>query len=230
MTKINKTIIAIIPARGGSKGVKKKNIRMLGGKTLIHYTISAAQKSEYIDHVIVSTDDSEIRDVALSEGAKVIIRPAKISGDDSSTIEAIFHAMDEKDISDLNPDVIVLLQPTSPFRTSSDIDAALELFLQNDCDSVISVTESNHSPYWNMLYDGEYLEPLFEKKLVEMRRQDLPKTYLPNGAIYIASIMTLKSTRSFYSPKTKPYFMSAEKSIDIDSEFDLMFAEALMKR
>jgi len=222
-------IIAIIPARGGSKGVSKKNIRLLAEKPLIHYTIHAAQNSNYVDHVIVSTDDDEIIKVASIKDVQVIKRPSEIAGDDAPTIDAILHVLDNSDKLGLKPDLVVLLQPTSPFRAPSDIDAALDIFLQNDCDSVISVVESTHPPFWNMVVKGSYLQPLFDQESLRMRRQDLPKTYLPNGAIYIASAGTLKQTHSFYTTKTKPYIMPAERSLDIDSEFDLLFAEALIK-
>lgn len=228
--RVSNRIIAIIPARGGSKGVEKKNIRLLGDKPLIHYTIHAALKSKYINDIFVSTDDDEIMKVALAEGATAIKRPKKISEDDSPTIDAILHILDRYTLQESEPEIILLLQPTSPFRTVSDIDNALELFLTGNCDSVISVTEANHSPYWYMEMKGDFLEPLFDQESLKLRRQDLPRTYLPNGAIYIASSRTLKNTHSFYNPKTKPYIMSAENSLDIDSELDLLFAEALMKR
>ncbi len=223
-------IISIIPARGGSKGVAKKNIRLLAGRPLIHYTIHAAQHSKYINNIIVSTDDEEITEVASTEGVTVLKRPPELSGDESPTIDAVHHVIKKCKIEGLNPDIVILLQPTSPFRTSHDIDAALELFLKNGCDSVISVVETMHPPYWNMIIDGLFLCPLFDQESLRMRRQDLPKTYLPNGAIYIASAETLIQTSSFYTIKTKPYIMPPERSFDIDSEFDLLFAEAVMNR
>jgi len=222
-------IIAIIPARGGSKGVVKKNIRLLAGRPLIHYTIEAAKHSKHINNIIVSTDDENITEVASVESVAVIKRPAELSSDESPTIEAVLHVINKCKIEGLNPEIVILLQPTSPFRTSSDIDAALDIFLQNDCDSVISFVETIHPPYWNMVANGPYLKPLFDQESLRMRRQDLPKTYLPNGAIYVASAETLKQTHSFYTPKIKPYIMPAERSLDIDSEFDLLFAEVLMK-
>lgn len=225
----NMEIIAVIPARGGSKGVLKKNIRLLAGKPLIHYTIDAAKNSNYINHVIVSTDDDEIISISLADGAQVIRRPPEIAGDNAPTIEAVLHVLDHCDEHDIALKLVVLLQPTSPFRMSSDIDAALNIFLHNDCDSVVSVVETNHPPYWNMVVKGSYLQPLFDQESLRMRRQDLPKTYLPNGAIYIASAEILKQTHSFYTPKTKPYIMPPERSLDIDSEFDLLFAETIMK-
>jgi N-acylneuraminate cytidylyltransferase len=163
------------------------------------------------------------------EGVQVIKRPPEIAGDKAPTIDAILHALNHYNGPDIESKLVVLLQPTSPFRTSSDINAALDIFFQNDCDSVISVVETTHPPYWNMVVNKSYLQPLFDQASLRKRRQDLPKTYLPNGAIYIANAETLQQTHSFFTPKIKPYIMPAERSIDIDSEFDLLFAEALMK-
>lgn len=223
-------ILALIPARGGSKGIPKKNIRLLAGRPLIYYTIHAVQESKYIHHIVVSTDDDEIANVAKYQGATIIKRPIELARDDSSTMDAILHALEQCEFQDIHPEIVVLLQPTSPLRTSTDIDSALELFMQSKCDSVISVVEASHPPHWNMVLKGSYLKPIFDEKLFKRRRQDLPQTYGPNGAIYIASVATLKNYHSFNCPKTKPYIMADEKSIDIDNEFDLFFAEALMKR
>lgn len=223
-------IIAIIPARGGSKGVAKKNIRLLAGRPLIHYTINAAQHSKYITNIIVSTDDEEIIGIALAENVAVLKRPSELSGDESPTIDAVHHAIKRCEIEGIETGIVILLQPTSPFRTTYDIDAAIELFLRDGCDSVISVVEIKHPPYWNMIVKGLYLYPLFDQGDLKMRRQDLPKTYLPNGAIYIASVETLERIGSFYTTKTKPYIMPIERSFDIDSEFDLSCADALMNR
>lgn len=221
--------MSIIPARGGSKGVPKKNIRLIAGKPLIHYTIRASLESKYINHTVVSTDNNDIASIAKSEGATVIKRPDEISRDDSPTMDVILHALEQCEIQGIHPAIVVLLQPTSPLRTSSDIDAAVELYQQCECDSVISIVEANHPPQWNMVIDGSYLQPLFDQKSFKLRRQDLPKTYLPNGAIYIASVATLIKNHSFDCQKTKPYIMSAEKSIDIDNEFDLYLAETIIK-
>jgi N-acylneuraminate cytidylyltransferase len=221
--------IAIIQARGGSKGVPKKNIRSLAGKPLILHTIDAAKKSRHIDQIIVSTDDDEIASVASTEGVILIKRPLEMAGDESPTIDAVLHVLDECSKQGMEPDFIVLLQPTSPLRTSIDIDEAVALYLEGDCESVISVAESAHPPYWNMILKDGYLQPLFGQESLTNRRQDFPKTYLPNGAIYIASPSILKLNRSFYTLKTKPYYMSQEKSLDIDTEIDLLIAEILIQ-
>jgi CMP-N,N'-diacetyllegionaminic acid synthase len=168
--------------------------------------------------------------IAVSEGATVIKRPAEISRDDSHTIDAILHTLEQCEIHGINPEIVVLLQPTSPLRTSSDVDAALELFLHNECDSVISVVEANHPPHWNMVIKGQYLEPLFGEKFFRMRRQELPQTYIPNGAIYISKPDYLKQNGNFFGERTLPYIMPEERSVDIDTEVDLILAEAIIKK
>jgi CMP-N-acetylneuraminic acid synthetase len=227
--KDRNSIIAIIPARGGSKGIFKKNIRLLAGKPLVYYSIHAARESKFIPYTVVSTDDDDILNVSIAEGALGIKRPIEISLDTSRTIDTIFHALDQCAVQNIKPEIVVLLQPTSPLRSSFDIDNAIELFLQSGADSVISVVEVGHPPHWNMVIEESYLRPIFDEKSFRMRRQDLPKTYLPNGAIFITSIESLKLNHSFYCPKTKPYIMPAERSVDIDNELDLFLAEAIMK-
>jgi len=128
-----KVILAIIPARGGSKRLPKKNVRILRGKPLIFYTIDTANKSKYLDRVIVSTDDKKIAEISAKYGAEVIERPKKLARDDSPIIDAIFHVLNK-----IEADIVVLLQPTSPLRTAKDIDEAINLFIDNKCDSVIS--------------------------------------------------------------------------------------------
>lgn len=223
-------IYGIIPARGGSKGIPKKNIQFIAGKPLIYYTIIAGLGSRYINKLIVSTDDDEIFQIAESYGAIVWRRPEIISGDDSPTIDTVLHVMEQCKMKDNEPEIIVLLQPTSPLRTSSDIDTALELFMNNECDSVISVVRTDHPPFWNLILDGKYLKPLMGQHFFTMRRQELPATYIPNGAIFIVRAKTLKIQRTFYGQKTIPYIMNSERSVDIDSKFDLYIVEELMRR
>ncbi len=225
-------ILAIIPARGGSKGVPRKNIRLLVGKPLIAYSIEAALKSRYIDRVVVSTEDEEIAETARRWGAEVIRRPKKLARDDTPTIDVIIHVLDylrkeEKYI----PDIVVLLQPTSPLRTREDIDNAIEHFLNNqDCLSLVSVTEFEHPPWWALKIENGYLSPIFNEEYIRMRRQDLPKAYKPNGAIFISTPKVLYEYKTFYTPKTIAYIMPPERSIDIDTEFDFLIAEFLIKK
>lgn len=223
-------ILAIIPARGGSKGVPKKNIRPLAGKPLIAYSIEQAKESKYISRVIVSTESEEIAEVARKWGAEVIKRPEELARDETPTIDVIIHVLDYlKKEEKYIPNIVVLLQPTSPLRTSEDIDGAIELFLNaQDCLSLVSVTEFDHPPFWAMKIEDNFLKPLFCEKYFRMRRQDLPKAYKPNGAVFISTPRVLYEYRTFYTPKTIAYVMPPERSIDIDTEFDFLLAEFLL--
>lgn len=221
-------IIAIIPARGGSKALPRKNVKLLLGKPLIAYTIESALKSKYVNKVVVSTEDEEIAEIAKLYGAEVIKRPKELAKDESPTIDVIFHAINALKVE--NSDLIVLLQPTSPLRTAEDIDNAIEFFLNNECESVISVCEVEHPPYWDFKIEGGHLKPLFGEEYLRMRRQDLPKVYVPNGAIYVSTPENLRRYKSFYCSKTIPYIMPPERSIDIDNEIDFMLAELLVRK
>ena len=220
---------AIIPARGGSKGIPKKNIKPLRGKPLISYSIEHAKKSKYINKVVVSTEDEEIAEISTEYSAEIIERPKELAKDESPTIDAIFHALAVLKTENYNPDIIILLQPTSPLRNAEDIDNAMELFLNSGCESVVSVCEVEHSPYWSLKIEDNHLKPIFGEKYLEMRRQDLPKVYMPNGAIFISTPENLRKYKSFHCPKTIPYVMPLERSVDIDKEIDFMLAELLMR-
>jgi len=227
---MSEKIISIIPARGRSKGLPRKNIVLLNGKPLIAYSIESALKSRFISRVIVSTEDAEITEISKKYGSEVINRPNDLAQDDSPTISVVINALQVLAKEGYFPNIVILLQPTTPLRTYLDIDAALELFMTKDCQSVISVSEIDHSPYWSFAVKKGYLESLFDKKYQRMRRQDLPKIYLPNGALFISRPERLCKTKSFYSTKTLPYMMPRERSIDIDDEMDLLQAENLLKR
>ncbi|HYN44747.1 MAG TPA: acylneuraminate cytidylyltransferase family protein [Candidatus Limnocylindrales bacterium] len=224
----NHKILVIIPARGGSKGLPRKNIRQLNGKPLICYAIDGAMKSKFIDRIIVTTDDSEIAEISKKAGAEVIMRPPSLAQDESPVIDAIFHVLDN--INEVKPDFIVLLQPTSPLREASDIDSAIQLFLDGRYDSLISVCPAEHSPYWYFNIKNDLLVPLFDERFLELRRQELPPAYRPNGAIYIITPEILKKYKSFYCNKTLAFVMTVRSSIDIDEEIDFQIAEQLMKQ
>jgi CMP-N,N'-diacetyllegionaminic acid synthase len=225
---MNENFCAIIPARGGSKGIVGKNIRPLNGKPLICYTIEESLKSSYLNEVFVSTDDQTIAKISKKCGAKIIDRSAELAEDKSPTIDAIFHAIDAiKDTSD--EDIIILLQPTSPLRNAADIDKALDIFIKTDCDSVISMCKVEHSPYWCFKYEGDKFKPLFGNKGLKLSRQELPDVYLPNGAIYITTIKKLYKNNGFYCDKIVPYIMPPERSIDIDEEIDFKLAKLLIQ-
>ena len=223
----NKKIFAIIPARGGSKGVPRKNIRPAGGKPLIAWMIEAAKKSKYIDRLILSSDDDEIISVAREYKCEVpFVRPAALAQDKSLTSDAIVHALNK--IS--GHDYVMVLQPTSPLTEPKDIDGCIEFCINSKAKSTVSVTEPDKSPYWMFNIDEEKkLVPLLGEKYFNMRRQDLPIIYIPTGAVYIAEINWFLKKRSFYSNSTKGYIISKERSLDIDSELDFNQFEVIVR-
>lgn len=225
----NKTVLAIIPARGGSKGILRKNIRELGGKPLIAWTIEEAKKSKYIDRLILSSENTEIIQVAKEWGCEVpFIRPDELAQDDTPGIKPVLHAIEtlkEK------YDYVVLLQPTSPLRKVEDIDGCIELCVLKSAKSCVSVTEPDKSPYWMYLLDEkDRLHPIIETLENFDRRQDLPKVYALNGALYVANCAWLLNTGNLISAETIAYKMPRERSVDIDSDTDFRFAEFLMNR
>jgi len=226
----NKKIVAIIPARGSSKGVKRKNIKLLVGKPLIVYTIEAGLESKYLDRVIVSTEDKEIAEISSECGADIVERPQKLATDDTISIDVVLHALKYLREKGYRFDIVVLLHPTSPSRTVNDIDKAIELFLENKCESVVSVCEPQQSPYWSFKIKRKYLIPVFGKKCFEMPRQSLPKIYFPNGAIFISTFQILDKYKSFYTNKALPFIMPMERSVDIDEEFDFWLNEQILKK
>lgn len=224
------SIIAIIPARGGSKGIPQKNIKKLGGKPLIAHTIEEALQSKCLDHVFVSTEDPEIAEISKKYGAEVIDRPPALAKDTSETVDAILHAVEYLENKDVHPCIVVLLQPTSPLRNTKDIDAAIKLYQDSECDSVISVCEPDHSPFWCFTFNGEYLQPLLDQRYRNARRQDLPPVFMPNGAIYVSSPESIRKYEGFYGDQIIPYCMPPERSIDIDKPLDFTIAEALINK
>ena len=189
-----KKILAIVPARGGSKGVPRKNIREFCGKPLIAWTLEQAANSKYIDTCVVSTEDAEIKAVAEKFGGLVpFMRPTELARDESPSVDAIIHAMN------MMPgyDVIVVLQVTSPLRTSVDIDGAIEYCFEKGAQSCISLTEAATNPYWTFVLDdsGQIKRLLKIAYEQSYRRQNLPKVYQPNGAVYIATAELINRTR-----------------------------------
>lgn len=224
-----KRIMALIPARGGSKGIKRKNIRELCGQPLIVHTIMAARGSSYIDSVFVSTEDTEIAEIANSYGALVpMMRPIELADDDSTTLDVVLHAVGEFINAD-EWDALVLLQPTQPLRTTEDVDRAIEFFYKNNRKSVVSISEVDDSPIL-MRYFDEYGNM---KKLLEIgstiRRQEMPKYYRVNGAIYINALEKIDGTTSF-NDNELGFVMERSHSIDIDEEQDLILAQYYYNR
>ncbi|ARU60412.1 acylneuraminate cytidylyltransferase [Tumebacillus avium] len=222
-----KRVLAVIPARGGSKGVPRKNIRELAGKPLIAWSIEAATKSKYVDRVILSSEDDEIIQTAQTWGCDVpFVRPAELAADDTPGIDPILHALEQQP----DYDYVVLLQPTSPLRTSADIDATIEQMLSAKAPCCVTVTEPSKSPYWMYtLQANNRLQPLIQQPLVT-RRQDLPKAFALNGAVYVAETQWLKETKSFLAEGAIAHVMPSERSFDIDTELDLFLADAILKQ
>ena len=218
-------VLAIIPARKGSKGIVGKNSKLIGGKPLVAWTIEAAINSKFIDKTHVSTDCLTVKSIAESYGLKVPrLRPDNLSEDDTTSSSVIlFELLDKNEY-----DVICMLQPTSPLRTSKDIDSALELFSEFNADSLVSVVEDRHSPYWSFQIKDKYLKSPFSLNYINKRRQDLPKTFSLNGAIYISKISFYKKQKSFLTNETIPYIMPTNRSIDIDDIDDFKNAEVAL--
>lgn len=225
-------MIAIIPARGGSKGLSGKNIKNLCGRPLIDYTIRATQKSQSVDRVIVSTDSEEIASVAKECGAEVpFMRPGRLSGDDAKAVDAYLYTADQLETRErIKIESLIVLQPTSPFRTCDDIDQAIRIFKDKKADSVISITELDHPLEWSRRIDGKgILRHYFDHEFDELaNRHENKVVYRPNGAIFIFDVMFLKREMKYHSDRTYPYIMPRERSVDIDNVHDFKIAEVLM--
>lgn len=220
-----KIIVAIIPARGGSKGLARKNVRLLAGIPLIAYTIRAALKCSMIKERFVSTDDLEVKRISQKFGANVIDRPRKLSRDKTNMHAVVRHALRIISRRGIYADYFVLLQPTSPLRTSGHIKTCLREFLKSKANCVISVTESKHHPYKSLKLQRGLLIPLFNPLFLNKNRQQLPKIYRQNGAIYAMSCKLFLKKRSFFIPPAMPFIMDHKESIDIDNPFDFKIAE-----
>ena len=223
-------ILAIIPARGGSKGIRRKNLQKLSGKPLIVHTIIAAKKTKSINKIIVSTDDKEIGKISKNNGAEVpFLRPKQISKDTSSIIEVIKHALKFlQENQSYVPDIIILLQPTSPLRTSQLITKTINTLKKSKATSVITVSKITKHPYAAYWLKNDFLKP-FEKNFTKYsRRQEFPDLFFPTGAVYTFWYDTLKKFNSLHGPKIKPIVVHDE-DIDIDNLRDLFFAEMMLK-
>lgn len=216
-------VLAVIPARGGSKGVPRKNIRVVAGRPLIAWTIEEARKSKYIDRLVVSSDDAEIIEVARSWGCEApFVRPAELSRDESPGIDPVLHALD------MLPgyDWLVLLQTTSPLRSVADIDGCLDRCVEAVANACVTVAPAEQSPYWmySLGTDGR-MQALLPTQVEVARRQDLPPAYLLNGAVYVARCEWLRRHRTFVNEETIGFVMPQERSLDIDTELDLQILD-----
>ena len=226
-------MLAIIPARGGSKGLPRKNIKLLNGLPLICHSIKAAFDSKLVDRVIVSTEDKEIASISKDFGAEVpFMRPDNLASDKSMVMDTYLNVVDLISQQNSKPvESFVALLPTVPLRTSEDIDEAIKIFNDKKADSVISVVEASIPIHWyrRITNDGKLKNYLPEFDAVK-NRQELTKTYIPNGAVYVFKTEILRSTRQYYNEKTYPYIMPKERSADIDDKFDFEWVMYLKKK
>ena len=227
-----KSILAIIPARGGSKGIPGKNIKKLGGRPLIDWTIKEAQKSKYIDRLMISTDSEDIAKIGSKLGVEIpFLRPLKYATDNSLGTDVVLHVMDWFKKNDSKYDYFILLQPTSPFRKVKHIDDALEITISNrDIDSLVSIQKVDQHPHWmKKINQSGYLKEYKKQSISNTNRQNLPDYYINNGSIYISKWDVFISDRSFYQKNCYPYIMDKKFSLDIDTIEDWEYAEFLLK-
>ena len=230
-------VVGLVTARGGSKGVPGKNIALVGGRPLLEYTAEAALRSRRLTRIVLSTDDDEIAAVGRNCGLDVpFMRPTELAEDSTSSLDVALHAMDWLATAEaLHTDILVVLQPTSPFRTSTHIDEALNIMLEDEgVDTVVSVTTVPHhfNPFslMQLTDDKRLVDYISEPDGARYRRQSLPTFLARNGPVVLASrASVIRRSHSFYGANVKPYLMTADDSLDIDTPHDLLVADLLME-
>jgi len=226
-------ILTIIPARGGSKGLMKKNIRPLLGKPLIAWTIEAARQSRLVTSIYISTDDPEIAKISEEYGVKVPeLRPAELATDRSSIYDVINYILDNLAKKGQTFDIIILLEPTSPLRKKGEIDRAIELFIKNydKADSLISVGEVQlEHPYTMKTVENGFIKPFITQNTKSSNRQDMPVFYFPYGVIYLSKVKTLKESGTFYQKNTLAYAIERWQNYEINDIYDFHCVESVFK-
>ena len=224
-------ILALILARGGSKRLPGKNIRILGDKPLIVWSIDVARGIPEICDILVSTDDPAIANICADAGAYVPwLRPIELASDTASSNDAALHALDWYESVKGAVDGILLLQPTSPFRTGGTVRKGIELFAKHDRKPVIGVSPTNVHPMWTLMMEGDYLVPLMQEHGLKTRSQDLPPAYIANGSFYMIAPTDLRSNQTFFGSTSIPLIVESKKeSLDIDIEFDWYIAESILR-
>ena len=219
-------VVAVIPARGGSIGIPKKNLALLAGRPLIEWTIDAGLGAARVDRVLVTSDDPQILAVASSCGAEILRRPTGLSTRTARSEPVLTHALEE---TGMDTDVAVLLQPTSPLRSAVDVDGALSLFDRGDIEAVISVSEPEKSPFKTLYSDSDgFLRAVACDPEAPFRpRQTLPAAWVPNGAIYAVRTQSFLDLQTFLPPRTVPFAMPRERSLDVDTPADLAQVERI---
>lgn len=222
----NKTVLAIIPARGGSKGLPRKNILEVNGKPLLAWTIETAKKSHLIDRLILSSEDDEIISTAHKWGCEVPFRrPPELAGDETSSVEVVLHAANNLD---RQYDYIVLLQPTSPLRTAEDIDSCIEKCHHCRVPSCVTITESEKNPAWMFHLDQfQHLQSVQPPHPLSSRRQDYQPVYVLNGAVYVVEWEWFKKNMKFIDTQSIGHIMPRDRSLDIDTLLDFNFFQYL---
>jgi len=218
---MKRRIIAIITARGGSKGLPRKNILDLNGKPLIAYTINAAIKSNIFSKVVVSTDDNEIKNISLIYGAEVIDRPSFLATDTASSLDVLEHTLLKLQNNKDKYTHFILLQPTSPLRNARHIIKAYNKYCEENVNSLVSVSEVEHPPQKMLIEENGEIKPLTKWEDLIKPRQQLAKAYQPNGAIYICHIEMFLNSKNIFEKPLSIFKMNCESSIDIDSKKDL---------
>lgn len=229
-----KKVLAVVPARRGSKGLPLKNIRLLGGKPLLTWPIRAARQSSFIDRIIISTEDPEFADIAMKAGADVpFLRPAELATDISPSIDFLLDAVDKLAANGEQYDYLILLEPTSPLTETSDIDTALQTIVsrQSDADAIVGVTAmtTTHPAFAVRIDTGGLIQPHAVTSFGQLpRRQDIEPLYSMDGSLYISTIDALRRERSFYHNRTMPYVTPRWKSFEIDDLVDFICIEAIL--
>lgn len=229
---LGKSVLGVIPARAGSKGLPGKNKKIIFGKPLISWTIEQANACKEIDRLLVSTNDIDIVSIAQSHGLNVpFVRPGEIAKDSSSTVDVLLHAINWLEENEgYEVGYILKLQPTSPLRLASDISGAIRKLKETGAKAVVSVCKSGHHPWWtNTLPDNECMANFLRPDIINKSRQELPDFYQLNGAIYLAEVSYLKQYGTFFGPDTFAFKMPAKRSVDIDTQYDFEIAKLFMK-
>lgn len=225
-----RSVLALVPARGGSKGLPGKNVRSLCGRPLMKWSVDAGLASRFVDLVVVSTDSQDIAEVATASGASVpFLRPAELSGDAASSVDVVIHALDFLAQGGKIFDIVVLLEPTSPLRDSSDIDQAVQKMVDAHASAIVSVcrVESSHPAFvFRQSSDGRLI-PFMERPPTGLRRQEIEPMFFLDGSIYASEVQALRERRSFYHSDTIAYEVPKWKSFEIDDLEDFQIVEAL---
>lgn len=221
-------LLAIIPARGGSKRLPGKNVRILGDKPLISWSIDVAKNISNITDILVSTDSEQIASIGRSSGALVPwLRPTELSTDSASSVDVVLHALEWYERSYGRVDGVIVLQPTSPFRTVATIRGGIDLFKSYGRKPIVAVSLTQSHPMWTFTISNNYIKPYFNGDGLKMRSQDLPPAYVVNGVLYIIAPEDLRLKKSFFEGDIVPLVIeSSIEGIDIDTEFDFMVAKA----